>query len=101
MSCRVRISFMDGAVCIEFRDRGIGIEPQEQKNIFEPFYRGRNTSEVKGHGIGLSLVKNIIQVHNGTITLESEPGKGSVFTLNLPQPKLQGPERFVPEFSQY
>ena len=66
-------------------DRGIGIAPEHRKRIFEPFYRVDNTAVTRGHGVGLSLVARIAELHKGRITLDSEPGRGSVFTAHLPK----------------
>ena len=67
-----------------FRDQGIGIPQRDLTNIFEPFYRGSNTTNIKGHGIGLSMVKGIVKLHNGLIQVTSEEGKGTTVTVNLP-----------------
>ena len=73
---------------VEFvvEDRGLGIPSEDRKHIFEPFYRGRDavTQQIQGSGLGLNLVQRIAIAHGGMVTVESEPGKGSAFTLRLP-----------------
>jgi signal transduction histidine kinase len=75
-----------GAVAIAVTDRGIGVAKGEQKKIFEKFYRAEDSlvHETKGSGLGLSLVKHIMEAHCGSVEVESTPGKGSTFTLVLP-----------------
>ncbi|HNF02282.1 MAG TPA: HAMP domain-containing sensor histidine kinase, partial [Ferruginibacter sp.] len=69
------------------KDNGIGIAPEHQRKIFDRFYRitrgELHTS--KGFGLGLNFVKKVIDTHGGTIELESEPGKGSCFTISIPR----------------
>jgi signal transduction histidine kinase len=67
-------------------DRGIGIPPAEQRRIFEKFYRvGRSeTQGRRGSGVGLALVRHVVEAHGGTVGVESAPGEGSRFTLRLP-----------------
>jgi signal transduction histidine kinase len=73
-------------VNLEVRDRGIGIPPNEQEKIFEKFYRCGNplVHNVKGSGLGLSLVRHIARAHGGDVLVESVPQKGSTFTIALP-----------------
>ena len=75
-----------GTVRIEVRDRGIGIERSEQKRIFERFHRvsTHGVHDVKGSGLGLSIVEGIVRSHGGRASVESEPGVGSVFRIELP-----------------
>ena len=68
-------------------DHGCGISKEEQKNIFQPFYRSEKARNSKGIGLGLSLVQRIAELHGGKIQVESELGKGSTFTLILPVKK--------------
>jgi signal transduction histidine kinase len=73
-------------VQITVSDQGIGISAEDQRHIFEPFYRGSDVkaAQIHGNGLGLSLVKNIVSAHNGRIRVDSTEGQGSVFTLTLP-----------------
>ncbi|MBS9462789.1 response regulator [Flagellimonas sp. 389] len=70
---------------LEVSDDGIGIPQSAQKNIFSRFYQARNSKDsTTGSGIGLSLVKSLVEVHKGAILLQSESNKGSIFTVKLP-----------------
>lgn len=69
---------------IVFKNNGLTIDPQDIPYIFEPFYRSKNSSGTGGYGIGLSLVKRIVTLHNGSIALNSLPGEETVFTIILP-----------------
>ncbi|HKE30709.1 MAG TPA: HAMP domain-containing sensor histidine kinase [Candidatus Angelobacter sp.] len=71
-------------VQISVEDKGLGIGSSEQNRIFEPFYRSRNvTGQIRGTGLGLSLARDIAEAMGGRLTVSSEPGKGSCFTLYL------------------
>ncbi|HEV2707568.1 MAG TPA: HAMP domain-containing sensor histidine kinase [Pyrinomonadaceae bacterium] len=82
----ITMKTLGSALSIEIADYGIGIPRAEQAKIFEKFYRVGNglVHDIKGSGLGLSLVKHIIEAHQGTISVESEVGKGSRFTILLP-----------------
>ena len=86
-SAEIRISAeeKDGHVRISVRDNGIGIAPDKQAHIFEKFYRvpTGDVHDVKGYGIGLFFAKTIVEKHGGHISVESELGKGSTFTIEL------------------
>jgi signal transduction histidine kinase len=71
---------------IEVQDRGIGIARREQRKIFERFHRVGTglIHDVKGSGLGLSIVHHVVRAHGGRVTVKSEPGKGSTFSLRLP-----------------
>lgn len=75
-----------GEVKIEVEDRGLGIPASEVKEIFEPFYRGREVvaAQIHGSGLGLSLVKHIVDAHGGRVEVQSETGEGTTFTILLP-----------------
>lgn len=83
-------------VRITVEDRGIGIPAQEIKHIFEPFYRSPQVvgSNVHGTGLGLPLAQTVIKAMHGSLTVESEPGRGSAFTIHLPLASgLRAPDR--------
>jgi PAS domain S-box-containing protein len=68
----------------EITDKGIGMGEKDLKNIFEPFYRAHNVGNVSGTGLGMAIVKQCVDVHNGKISIESEPGHGTRVTVQLP-----------------
>lgn len=81
----VALSSQQRHIEISFKDRGIGIPESEQEKIFSPFYRAANAQNMaRGHGIGLSLCKKIIELHGGKISVESPAAVGSVFKVILP-----------------
>ncbi len=76
----------NGDIVIAVQDFGIGLDPKEKVRVFERFYRGGDalTRSVKGTGLGLTLVKQIVEGHGGRVDADSEPGRGSTFYIRLP-----------------
>ncbi|MGN0909505.1 MAG: sensor histidine kinase, partial [Succinivibrio sp.] len=86
-SVKVTLSDLDGGgCCIKVADDGIGIPPADQEHVFERFYRvdKSHSKRSEGTGLGLSIVKRIAMFFGGSVSLESELGRGSVFTVALP-----------------
>jgi signal transduction histidine kinase len=80
----IATSAMNGEAILSLRDTGIGISPDELPRIWERLYRGDKSRSERGLGLGLSLVKAIVEAHRGRVAVESEPDKGSRFVLHLP-----------------
>jgi signal transduction histidine kinase len=82
----LRVGAEGGKVIISVKDNGIGIAPRERKRIFQPFYQvdQRLSRKGSGCGLGLSIVQFIATAHHGSVSVESQPGCGSTFTLSLP-----------------
>ncbi|MGH9742449.1 MAG: response regulator, partial [Candidatus Acidiferrum sp.] len=82
---RLAAYLVDGAVRVEVRDSGPGIPPAEQQRIFEAFYRmGDTAKKIEGTGLGLAITRRLVELHGGTLGIESEPGSGSCFFFTLP-----------------
>ena len=82
----IQIILKQNSVEMAVQDRGIGIPDNEQKRIFEKFYRGKQASSVSptGTGLGLTLVKHVMDAHGGDVVVRSQPGEGSCVSLILP-----------------
>jgi two-component system phosphate regulon sensor histidine kinase PhoR len=82
----VRTFREDGAVCVEVQDTGLGIDPEDLPHLFDRFYRGRNVRQTAtgGSGLGLAIAKGIVELHGGSISVQSAVGKGSCFCIKLP-----------------
>jgi signal transduction histidine kinase len=89
---QVRLDRTDHEAVISVTDHGIGIPRGQQEKIFDRFHRVSTglVHDVKGSGLGLSLVRHIAEAHGGTVTVESEVGRGSTFTIHLPLKRLEG-----------
>jgi two-component system sensor histidine kinase SenX3 len=83
---RVELDQIGDRVAIRVRDEGVGIPAEERDAIFEKFVRGSASRQlsVKGTGVGLAMVRHVVRAHGGEIRVESEPGRGSTFTVFLP-----------------
>ena len=78
-------AFEDGtSIVIEIADTGPGIPSSDQDHVWEELYRGEQARGIPGSGLGLALVRAIVTRHNGSITLRSRPGEGTVFIMRLP-----------------
>jgi signal transduction histidine kinase len=83
---KVRAYTENGNVCLSVEDNGIGMSGRETRRIFERFYQGDQhlSRQASGCGLGLAIVRFILDAHQGEIRVESEPGEGSTFTVRLP-----------------
>jgi signal transduction histidine kinase len=82
----VATEIQESTVRIRVADRGLGIDAEDLPHIFKPFYRGRRAidAEVRGSGVGLSVVRHVVDAHHGRIQVDSRPGDGTTVTLDLP-----------------
>jgi signal transduction histidine kinase len=81
---KAMLEYNPDCAVITVQDEGIGISPDEQLRIFEPFYRARNAINHPGHGIGLSLIQKIATLHGGSITIDSNENEGTTVKVCLP-----------------
>lgn len=82
----------DGRVLVSVEDTGCGMTPETIRHIYDKFYQGDSSHATQGNGLGLALVKRILELSDGSITVESRLGKGSVFTVALPCALQNAPE---------
>jgi signal transduction histidine kinase len=81
----VKSSIEDSKFKISVQDHGIGISKDDQKHLFERFFRGHNATHIQGTGLGLSIIAKYAELMNGTIDFESQENKGTTFTIIIPQ----------------
>jgi signal transduction histidine kinase len=74
----------NGCLSFDIEDRGIGIPETDRARLFEAFHRADNVGQIHGTGLGLVIAKRCCDLHGGTITFESEEGRGTTFHVNLP-----------------
>jgi signal transduction histidine kinase len=80
----IQAASLAGVVCVRITDTGIGIPPEEQNKIWTRLYRGDKSRSQRGLGLGLSLVKAVVEAHHGEVSVTSQPGQGSEFVVRLP-----------------
>jgi signal transduction histidine kinase len=87
---RIELNAATGAdgVDVTVRDSGVGIDPKDLPHVFERFRQadGGTTRSYRGMGIGLALVKAFAELHGGTVSVESQPGRGTIFRVHIPRP---------------
>lgn len=80
----MELTYADCEAIIKISDQGIGIPPEDLPRLFEPFNRGTNVGTIQGTGLGLAIAKQAVELHGGTISVESQLGKGTTFIMTLP-----------------
>jgi signal transduction histidine kinase len=90
----VRTERVDGAVRVSVRDTGPGMDEGVRTKLFEPFFSTRAAGE--GTGLGLALCRRIVLAHGGTIRVDSAPGQGATFTVELPVSGIDGVQASAP-----
>ena len=80
----VYLNKTEAGACVRIKDNGIGMDEDTLKRIYEKFYQGEKSHSGSGNGLGMTLAKRIVDLHNGTITVQSEEGNGSEFTVIFP-----------------
>jgi signal transduction histidine kinase len=81
-------------VCLRVEDHGIGIPDEDVKHLFEPFHRAKNVGTISGTGLGLSITRQSVELHGGTITVDSREGVGTLVEVIIPKaakPPVEGP----------
>jgi len=81
---KLYLTQQDNQALFIIQDDGLGMDQHTKSHIFERFYQGDTSHAPQGHGLGLALVKRVVELYHGTITVESNPGQGSTFFVQLP-----------------
>ncbi|MEC4814882.1 MAG: ATP-binding protein, partial [Scytonema sp. PMC 1069.18] len=81
---RLELMIFTQEAVFKIEDSGIGISPEDIEHIFEPFYRGKNAENINGTGLGLTIVKKLLSLYQGNISVKSEIGAGTIFTIKIP-----------------
>jgi len=81
----VSIKAADENVSLKVSDQGVGIPPEDVETLFKLFQRASNVDDIKGHGLGLSIVKQVADAHDATISVDSTVGEGTTFTIVFPR----------------
>jgi signal transduction histidine kinase len=91
------LSNKENELCIQVTDTGIGIKPEDHTRIFDRFYRSdkARSRQIGSHGLGLAIAKWIVEIHNGTIQVNSEVGKGSTFTIRIPTSNMSSKKTYA------
>ncbi|HEY0031030.1 MAG TPA: PAS domain-containing sensor histidine kinase [Bacteroidia bacterium] len=84
-SIEIRTQVLNSSIKISVSDKGIGISKDDQKHLFERFFRGHNATHIQGTGLGLNIVTKYVELMSGSIDFESEENKGTTFTIIIPQ----------------
>jgi signal transduction histidine kinase len=81
---QISLEFVGKVLVLVVRDEGIGIPEVDQAHLFEPFHRAANVGAISGTGLGLVIAKESVELHGGTIGVESQSGSGTTFTIRIP-----------------
>ena len=83
---KVQVANHGDSISLSVRDYGVGVRPQDVENLFKPFFQVDDdfTGQVNGWGLGLSMVQRVVTLHGGTVSVVSDRGLGSIFTLKFP-----------------
>lgn len=88
----VALSFETTSVTLKISDQGIGIPESDLPHLFEPFHRAANVGTISGTGLGLVIAKEAVELHGGSIVVESQPGVGTTFTIHIPTVQSEKPD---------